>query len=212
MNFIHKINQKQEKKVLINPRHKVILEIIKNITKNSTGVEIGVWGADLSTYLLDNNPNISKIYLIDPWKKYQPEEYIDSLNNCSQEQYDNTYQSVKEKLDRSYPRAQILRGEAENFKDNFQENSIDFIYLDANNSYDEVTKNINSWFPKIKKGGMLIGNNFIEDGYYVWTKDNHGNPTCFGEYSVKSAVRVFCKQKNIDYHTPGQNQWYFIKQ
>ena len=194
----------------INKRYQTISNILNRIP-NYIGIEIGVWSADLSTYLLENH-DIKKFYLIDPWKKYPEEYYIDSLNKCTQENYESVYAVAKEKMRKYLDRSKIFRGEAEDLKNNFEDNNVDFIYLDANNLYDEVFKNITSWFPKLKKGGILIGNNFIEDGYYVWLKDSYGNPTCFGEYSVKSAVRVFCKKNNLNVYTPGENQWYIIKE
>lgn len=205
------ITKIEKPKIVMNPKYQKILEIMQSMSPNSIGVEVGVWNADLSCCILDNKPEVSKLYLVDPWKKYPSEEYIDSINNCSQTHFDMVYENVKNRIKPYKERAEVLRGTSTEFLDKFENNSLNFVYIDANHMYEFVTSDINNWYPKLKPGGLLIGNDFIEDGYYSWIKDNYGNATCFGEYGVKSAVRVFCKQKNLTYHTPGQNQWYIIK-
>jgi len=199
-------------KTLVNKRYQVISKILNKIPPESIGVELGVWSGELSLYLLSIIKNIKKIYLIDPWKKYNNEEYIDSINDCDQEYYNCIYNCLIDNISKNYPkRAEVLRGISEDFENKFQDNSLNFIYIDANNLYDQVIKDIEIWYPKLKSGGILFGNNFIEDGYYVWQKDSNGNPICYGEYGVKSAVRVFCKKNNISYQALDENQWLINK-
>jgi hypothetical protein len=205
------IIQKIDKNKKISPRYKTILEILKNIPDKSSGIEVGVLHADLSIFLLENCLKIKKLYLIDPWKKYNKEEYVDSVNEKSQKEYDEIYLSVKQRIKSHEERVELLRGESKEFENKFSENSLDFIYLDANHMYENVFNDISTWYPKIKKGGILFGNDFMEDGYKIWQKDVYGKPICYGEYGVRSAVRVYCKQNQINYRSPGENQWYIIK-
>jgi hypothetical protein len=39
--------------------------------------------------------------------------------------------------------------------------SLDFVYLDANHSYDMVKRDIALWWPKIKWGGVLAGHDIF---------------------------------------------------
>jgi len=199
-------------KNIVNKRYQVISRILNEIPPESIGIELGVWSGELSLYLLSNIKNIKKIYLIDPWKKYNNEEYIDSINDCDQEYYDCIHNCLVDNVSKNYPqRAEVLRGISEDFEDKFQDNSLNFIYIDANNLYERVIKDIEIWYPKLKRGGILFGNNFIEDGYYVWQKDSNGNAICYGEYGVKSAVRVFSKKNNISYQALEESQWLINK-
>ena len=45
----------------------------------------------------------------------------------------------------------------------FPDNFFDFIYIDADHSYDGVRNDILSWFPKIKIGGFICGHDFDPD-------------------------------------------------
>lgn len=42
----------------------------------------------------------------------------------------------------------------------FQENSIEFVFIDADHQYESVRKDIMAWYPKMKKGGIISGHDF----------------------------------------------------
>ena len=42
----------------------------------------------------------------------------------------------------------------------FEDESLDFIYQDASHSYNGVKRDIDAWYPKLKKGGILAGHDY----------------------------------------------------
>lgn len=48
---------------------------------------------------------------------------------------------------------------------NYQDRSLDFVFIDANHSYDCVVADIKAWLPKIKHFGVLAGHD------YGWCED-----------------------------------------
>lgn len=44
----------------------------------------------------------------------------------------------------------------------FEDNSLDFVYLDGDHSAGEVKKDIDYWLPKVKVGGILGGHDAKE--------------------------------------------------
>lgn len=44
----------------------------------------------------------------------------------------------------------------------FEDESVDFVFIDADHKYESVVKDIQSWLPKIKKGGMISGHDFTQ--------------------------------------------------
>jgi hypothetical protein len=56
--------------------------------------------------------------------------------------------------------------------------------LDACHTYEAVLADLNAYLPKLKKGGIMAGHDFL-------AKD----------YGVEKAVYEFCKQKNYEVNT-----------
>ena len=44
--------------------------------------------------------------------------------------------------------------------DQFEDESLDFVFIDASHEYEDVKKDIQIWLPKIKKGGILAGHDY----------------------------------------------------
>ena len=42
------------------------------------------------------------------------------------------------------------------------------VYLDACHTYDCVTKDLQAWFPKVKKGGVMAGHDYLNKAYGVY--------------------------------------------
>lgn len=70
----------------------------------------------------------------------------------------------------------------------FKDESIDFIFIDANHEYLEVLKDLQLWYPKIKKTGVLSGHDY-------WADD------------VKKAVNEFFNGKGIRVNGASQSCW-----
>ena len=42
----------------------------------------------------------------------------------------------------------------------FEDESLDFVFIDAMHTYEAVCEDIDSWFPKVKKGGFIAGHDY----------------------------------------------------
>ena len=71
----------------------------------------------------------------------------------------------------------------------FEDRSISFLMIDASHKYSDVVDDIEAWYPKIKLGGIISGDD------YDWD-------------SVKSAVIHSCKH----FETYNKSTWFFRKQ
>jgi predicted O-methyltransferase YrrM len=52
----------------------------------------------------------------------------------------------------------------------FEDESLDFVYIDANHDFPNFTFDIHNWLKKIKKGGIMSGHDFA---YFSYRKFNH---------------------------------------
>ena len=144
------------------------------------GAELGVERARNSKSIL-RELNIEKLYLIDVWDIYKGIDY-----NWSKENYNHVIRILEDDK-----RVRIIKDYSENAVKNIEDNSLDFVYIDANHNYDYVCKDINLWYPKVKEGGIIGGHDI-----------------CIPD--VLKAVKEFCSDKNIKFQTEIPD-WYFIK-
>lgn len=187
-------------------REELVKNVIDNI-KNGIFVEIGTDSGVFSNFILENSCN-SKLYCIDPYQKYL--DYKDAINNLTG---DELYQKVFGILKNKYgERIKFIR-KFSNDAVNFIPNEIDFLYIDGNHQYSYVLDDLKNYFDKVKKGGVIIGDdavdtydkkrNFENDVYIEWC------PGCYGNYGVIKAFDDFLVDKNVEKKIIGTQ--YYVK-
>jgi tRNA(Arg) A34 adenosine deaminase TadA len=100
----------------------------------------------------------------------------------------------------------------------FAEESLDFIYIDANHKYEFVLQDLKLWFPKLRKGGIFAGHDFLKMN---WNDDNNSSKnrsiyngnTYIGEFGVNPAVEEFCNLLGYKNSVTDEwwGSWYFTK-
>jgi len=73
----------------------------------------------------------------------------------------------------------------------YEEDSVDFIYIDADHTYDAVIEDIDSWISKVKKGGYLAGHDIYIDDVKRAVEERFGT-----EYKTYSDTSWVVKIKN----------------
>ena len=146
------------------------------------GAEIGVLRGEFSDHLLKYWKG-KKLYLIDAWRNFPGK--VDFNNPDHNGQLDNiakAFMSV-------YPyneRATLIRELSSEACNLFKNEFLDFIYLDAAHDFETVYQDLVLWYPKIKKGGIFFGHDYL---------DCDAGHTLFG---VKSAVDTFAKERSLE--------------
>jgi len=163
------------------------------------GVEIGVAKGEFSVVLLENS-RLSILYSVDPWREYSEDQY-DDLNNVAQQINEHRYRSVVEYFKKYGQRSQILRKTSREASRTIDDNSLDFVYIDANHSYKACKEDIELWWPKLKSGGLFAGHDYL-DGHLP-----------DGDFGVKSAVDEFVAKNHLRLYVIHQEwpSWYVIK-
>jgi hypothetical protein len=120
----------------------------------------------------------------------------------------------------------MVRASSKKASEMFEDESLDFIFIDANHAYDFVVEDINLWFPKLKKGGVFSGHDYIlMDWYndpnflenkkdkYIYTFTLDGTPFYNGIFGVNPAVDEFCEKMGYTVNHTGEwfSTWWFIK-
>jgi len=130
------------------------------------GAEIGVESGAYSEVLLKANPSLH-LYSIDPWTTlaYDPDSY-----GVVREQieYDALFAEASVRLN-PY-NCTIVRKESLEAAKEFADNSLDFVYIDANHDFVNVANDIHIWKKKVRPGGILAGHDYA---YFSYRKFNH---------------------------------------
>jgi hypothetical protein len=101
---------------------------------------------------------------------------------------------------------------------------LDFIYVDANHTYQAVKDDIKLWYPKVKSGGIVMGHDYLPDYFFEGKEEKDqalytfpdGQPEkaqYAGMFGVNPAVDEFCKENgyNINKTDEFLATWWFIK-
>lgn len=171
-------------------------EFHKLINENdyADGAEIGVLNGEFTRYLLANTSMF--MYAIDPWIAIP--EYDDMHNSAPESVWELRMKNTYDNLSPFVGRYDIIKGYSVEVAKTFEEDSLDFIYIDADHRYEAVKADLEAWHDKIVVGGMMAGHDFVDSG------ENFG---------VKSAVMEFTKKYGYVWHLTSDEwaSWWLYK-
>ena len=114
------------------------------------GAELGVQTGVTYFHLIDNCPDLELIG-VDTW-----------MQAANQKDYDRCWEYVSATA-KDNPRCTIMRMTTDKASTLIENNSLDFIFIDADHSYKAVKRDIINWLPKIRDGGMITGHDIGTD-------------------------------------------------
>ena len=164
------------------------------------GAEIGVKHGTYSQYLLTHWRG-QKLFSIDPYFETAVEIEADG-NVVTQASHDACYATAHAKLAPFGARSVLLREASAQAAGNFQDGALDFCYIDALHQYEPVLQDMQTWFPKVKRGGILAGHDYING---EWRGVMYG---------VKQAVDEFCRVRELRAvisHEADTPSWFIFK-
>ena len=112
------------------------------------GAEIGVRKGEFSKILCEQNPNL-EIYCVDSWG-------ID--DNRYGNRHNRYYETAKKML--SPFNATMIPKFSMDALEDFEDESLDFVYIDANHTFDFCCPDIIFWSKKVRPGGIISGHDY----------------------------------------------------
>lgn len=159
------------------------IELMRRMPPKSMGAEIGVYRGDFAAELL--KLPLARLYLVDTWADngLDYERDVLHLNNAAHE---DNHRFVLERFQEpiKHKKAFILRMPSVDAAALFYKGELDWIYLDANHTFDAVYDDLQAWAKVIKPGGFICGHDYTENAEA--TKMNFG---------VVKAVNRFCERE-----------------
>ena len=171
-------------KEIANASRKDLAQLIGKFCK--TGAEIGVANGNYSRYIMEQNPNL-KMYGVDPYEVY--EGYKDYALNST---IKHLKEEATEKL-KDFPGYTFVEKFSTDAVKDFEDESLDFVYIDANHEDPYVTEDITEWHKKVRKGGIVSGHDYARVRSIEW------------RYAVVDAVDRYVKKNGIQLYVWGLN-------
>jgi SAM-dependent methyltransferase len=145
-------------------------------------VEVGVAGGWYSNQIMQRNPQL-KLYGVDPWVPYRG--YNDYTRTST---FSKLEDSAHDLLDK-YPNYEFIKEFSVDALKRFEDNSLDFVFIDANHGDPYVTQDITNWYKKVRPGGILAGHD------YTRSAGKNGGPP--PKNDTINAVNKFAKDNNL---------------
>lgn len=139
-----------------------LVELMKHLNLPLIAVEAGVAEGRLSRNFIEWG--IEKLYLIDIWETVP---FIKGCGSFEQSWHDSNFESVM-KLKNEYPeKVEMLKGFSYKMADKIEDESCGLIYIDGDHSYEGARADIDSFWPKLVKGGIMCFHDAANDAYGI---------------------------------------------
>ena len=164
----------------------------------TTGAEIGVAQGYFSKHLLRYIPNL-KLYSIDAWRLFSG-----CRHGETQKTMNNLYKTAKRRLE-PY-NCKIIRKWSMDAVKKFKDESLDFVYIDGAHDYRNVHNDIKAWSRKVKKGGIVSGDDYVDPSEPDYPKKIYDVKTAVNDWVKKKKIKpLFLLAKNV------YVSWFYVK-
>ena len=193
------LNEHQDMPIEIPDTNRVMLAKLFAELNYRKGVEVGVARGSYSFVLSTNNP-WCKLYSIDPWTLY------DGMRDFTNARFMSELEVAARQRLGPRTNIQIIKDFSMEAVKKFDDESLDFVYIDANHEWPYVTQDIFYWAKKVRAGGIVSGHDYDQ----VQRHD--------GLCQVKEVVHAYTEAFNInpwfimDRTSPGRAaSWLWVK-
>jgi len=165
------------------------------------GVEVGIFNGFYSEVLMKTIPGLH-LAGIDPYAVYKG--YRDHQFSRSMEKAEETAHTLLDK----YTFYTFMKMTSEEAAKEFDDGSLDFVFIDGNHAYEYVKQDIELWTPKVRTGGIVSGHD-----YYVTRAGNVGVIRAVNDYVASNNYTLETTDWDMTMESEDDRQpcWYFLK-
>ncbi len=130
------------------------------------GIEVGVFTAETYCTILQNCPNLKTLYGVDNYKPYidylkEPYDGTPSYY-CDEKTIDFVEHIATHNIEWSgqKEKSTMIKQDSSVAKEIFDNESVDFIFIDTYLSLEQAENDLADWYPKLKVGGIFAGHDW----------------------------------------------------
>jgi hypothetical protein len=131
--------------------------IVESVPEGGWIAEVGAWkGASTSYLAVEAQHKKLRIDVIDTWSGSQ--EHKDMSDIMGNSLFGTFIDNLRPVINLINP----IRTDSVSASKMYVDESLDAVFIDADHKYESVVADILSWMPKVKKGGILAGHDYVD--------------------------------------------------
>tara|TARA_B000000557_G_C20812579_1_gene461032 strand:+ start:1901 stop:2461 length:561 start_codon:yes stop_codon:yes gene_type:complete len=162
-------------------------KVVAEASDPSHFVEIGTYKGASAAFMGVEIINSNKKITFDTYDIFDKDI---ALNNQTFGMNDNAEEEARKNLLPVKDFVNIFKSNSIEASKKYKDESLDFVFIDGSHLYEDVLDDINHWYPKVKKGGILSGHDL-------------------GKHcpQVELAVSLFCKNNKQSFIKESSMCW-----
>jgi predicted O-methyltransferase YrrM len=182
-----------------------------------TGVELGVQRGIFTKSMLDQWKSATEYVLVDLWSH---QANYEDVANVDEQQQSDIMADAMNRLKEFSDKIQVCKNYTTVCSERFSDGYFDFIYVDARHDYVGAREDMVTWWPKLKRGGIMAGHDYLDAQEVAdlsgqnWSISADGTVNTENK-AVKSAVDEFATEVRvpiqITYRDAPWNTWVLLK-
>jgi GR25 family glycosyltransferase involved in LPS biosynthesis len=145
-----------------SPQANIYAEMVRTAKAGSHFVEIGAWKGKSTSFMaveIINSGKQIKFDVVDTFKGSDEHKNLPCIvNGTLYQEYLSNIEPVKDYVN-------TVVGDSSKIAELYANDSLDFVFIDGDHSYEGVRRDILSWFTKVKPGGFICGNDIFQKNF-----------------------------------------------
>lgn len=172
-----------------------LIEWLRQLEPLKWGVEVGVLDGYTSDILLQKFDDL-QMWMVDRWQPFGGPSGLDFLDATS---FERLRRMALWWTSHAENRRYEFRHESTVAAAHFPDASVDFVFIDADHSYEAVRNDIQAWWGKVRSGGYLCGHDYAV----------YGDAT--GQWGISRAVNEFSAAHGRDVTVGHDGTWRIVR-
>jgi hypothetical protein len=171
-----------------SPSGEGLIKPINELEGELVGVEVGVCLAHTTEAFIKGIKNLKKLYAIDNYPTFVDWDGSD----WNQYRQNLMKKTAQEKMIPYKSKVEFLHISSQEFVRTIEDESLDFVFIDGDHSYEAALKDFENYYPKIKNGGIFAGHDIQLN-------------------SIHTALTHFLKERYDQVSIVSNSAWYLRK-
>lgn len=125
---------------------------------NAQFVEVGCFLGRSASFLaveINNSDKNIKLHCVDHWQGSTEHKGYDILKD------DGLMLAFRKNIEPVTHIVNVVRKSSTDAAQDFEDRTLDFVFIDASHDYESVKADLAAWYPKVRNGGVFAGHDYI---------------------------------------------------